>query len=71
VAKKRPKKSAKQFLTEVATDAEKLGNFILDPEGAMDAAKIAKKEQAHIKSAIAHYVHERLVKPQDAAYFIV
>lgn len=71
MAKKSPKKSAKQFLMEVATDPEKLGNFILDPEDAMNAAKVPKKEQAHIKNAIAHYVHERLVKPQDAAYFIV
>lgn len=71
MAKKRPKKSAKQYLMEVATDPEKLGKFILDPEGAMTTAKIPKKEQDHIKKAIAHYVHERLVKPQDAAYFIV
>jgi hypothetical protein len=57
-------------MTEIATDPEKLGMFILDPEGAMDAAKIAKKERTHIKNAIAHYVHEKLVKPPEA-YFVI
>lgn len=70
MAKKQAKKSPKDFLKEVATDPEQLGKFILDPEGAMDEAKIGKKERAHVKSAIAHYVHEKLVKPPDAFFII-
>lgn len=70
MAKKSQKKTPKQFMTEVATDPEKLGKFILDPEGAMDEAKITKKERTQIKNAIAHYVHEKLVKPPDA-YFVI
>jgi hypothetical protein len=70
VARKTAKKTPQQFMAEIATDAEKLGQFILDPEAAMDAAKITKKERTHIKNAIAHYVHEKLVKPADA-YFVI
>jgi hypothetical protein len=70
VAKKSRKKSPKEFMTEVATDPEKLGKFILDPEAAMDEAKITKKERIHIKNALAHYVHEKLVKPPQA-YFVI
>jgi hypothetical protein len=65
------KMSPKRFLAELATDAEKLGRFILDPEGVMNAAKINKKDRLHIKNAIAHYVHERLVKPPPEAYYVI
>jgi hypothetical protein len=68
MAKKKPKKSPKQFLTDLAADPAKLGKFILDPEGAMDEAKIAKKDRPHIKNSVAHMVHHKLVKPPDAYY---
>jgi hypothetical protein len=70
VAKKSAKKSPQQFMTELATDPEKLGKFILDPEGAMDEAKINKTDRTQIKNAIAHFVHEKLVKPPEAYYVI-
>jgi hypothetical protein len=71
VAKKSTKKTPQQFLTDLAADPEKLGKFILDPEGAMDEAKIAKKDRNQIKSAVAHFVHEKLVKPGEAdAYWV-
>ena len=57
-------------MKEIATDPEKLGKFILDPEGAMDEAKIGKKERMQIKNAIAHHVHEKLVKPPQAFFVI-
>jgi hypothetical protein len=70
VAKKKVKKSPQQFLTELATDPEKLGKFILDPEGAMKAASVAKEHRAHIKHGVAHLVHEKLIKPPEAYYVI-
>ena len=69
MAKKSAKKSPKQFVTELATDPEKLGSFILDPEGALNQAKIDKKHRAPIKNGVAHLVHEKLVKPPQA-YFV-
>ena len=64
------RKSSQQFLTEIATDPEKLGKFILDPEGAMNEAKIGKQDRGHVKNAIAHFVHEKLVKPPDAFFIL-
>jgi hypothetical protein len=69
VAKKKAK-SVKHFLSELATDPEKLGKFILDPEGAMEAANIAKAHHAHIKHGVAHLVHENLIKPPEPYYVI-
>jgi hypothetical protein len=73
VAKKSAKKSPRQFLTEMATDPEKLGKFILDPEVAMDEAKIAKKDRDQIRNAIAYHVHQKLAKPPQAhsAFFVI
>jgi hypothetical protein len=68
--KKSAKRTPKQFVTDIATDPAKLGKFILDPEGAMDDAKITKKDRVHVKNAIAHLVHEKLVKPPEA-YFVI
>jgi hypothetical protein len=68
VAKKKAKKTPQQFLTDLATDPEKLGNFILDPEGSMDDAGIGKKDRAHVKSGVAHFVNQKLVKPPDAFF---
>ena len=70
VAKKSAKKTPKEFLKELATDPVKLGKFILDPEGAMNEAKItAEKDRTHVKNSIAHFASEKLVKPD--AYTVI
>jgi hypothetical protein len=58
--------SIKKFLTELATDPEKLGQFILDPDRVLRAAKIDKKHWLHIKNAVAHDVHQKLVATPDS-----
>lgn len=60
------KKTAKQFLAEIATDPEKLGRFILNPERVMNEAKIPKKDRVHIKNAIATVVHKKLARTPEA-----
>ncbi len=60
------KKNSKQFLTEIATDPHKLGRFIHDPEGMMDAAKVSRKDRVHIRNAIAHAVHKQLALTPEA-----
>ena len=60
------KKTPKSFLAEIASDPEKLGRFILDPEGTMNAAKIEKKHRIHIKNAIAHQVNLALASTPEA-----
>jgi hypothetical protein len=60
------KKAYKKFLAELASDPEKLGKFILDPEAVMNQAKISKKDRTMIKNAVAHFIHEKLVKPPEA-----
>ena len=69
--KKAPKKKTpKQFLTEIASDPKKLANFIVNPEAAMNAAKIEPKHRPHIKQAIAHEVYKRLTIPEAYAVFL-
>jgi hypothetical protein len=60
------KKTPKKFLAELASDAEKLGRFILDPEGVMKEDKFGKQDQEKIRNAVAHYVHGKMYKPPDA-----
>jgi hypothetical protein len=70
VARKKAKKSPQTFLRELATDPKKLGKFILDPEGAMQAANVSEEHRAHIKNGVAHLVHQKLIKPPEAYYVI-
>jgi hypothetical protein len=60
------KKSPEEFLADLAADPKKLGEFINDPEGAMDKAGIAKKHRPHIKNAIAYGVHRQLASSPEA-----
>jgi hypothetical protein len=54
-------------LTELATNAEKLGNFMLNPERTMQQAKIDKKHWTHIKNAVAQHYHKKLATPEEYA----
>ena len=63
---KKKKKSHKKFLTELATDPEKLGKFIQDPDGMLAAEGIDEKHRLHVKNAVAHDVHKRLTSTPDA-----
>ncbi len=65
------KKSPKKFLTELATDPEKLGRFILDPDGMMKAEGIDVKHHAHIKNAVAHDVAKRLTTTPEAYVILI
>ena len=60
MAKKLPKKSPKQFAAEVATNPEKLGKFILDPESVFAGEKFSKAERAQIKEALSHFTAKKL-----------
>ncbi len=60
MAKKQQKKTPKQFAAEVATNPEKLGNFILDPEGVFAGEKFTKAERDQIKQALSHFTTKKL-----------
>ncbi len=62
----RKKFDPKKFLAELATNPEKLGKFILDPEGVMNAEKVPKEHRMHIKNALAHEIHRRLTSDPEA-----
>jgi hypothetical protein len=61
----------KKFLADIASDPEKLGRFILDPEGVLNEAKIEKKHHIHIKNAIAQHVHQALASTPEAYTVII
>lgn len=65
------KKTPKKFLTELATDPEKLGKFIQDPDGMMAAEGIDEKHRAHVKNAIAHDVVKKLTSTPDAYAILI
>jgi hypothetical protein len=58
--------SVKKFLTELATNPEKLGKFMMNPERTMREAKIDKKHWAQIKNSVAQHYHKKLVSTPDA-----
>jgi hypothetical protein len=66
VAKQTSKALAKKFLTELATDPEKLASFINDPEGAMEARRIPKEDRAFIRNVVALEVAKKLVVIPEA-----
>jgi hypothetical protein len=50
----------KDFLTELATDPKKLGDFIHDPDAAMAAARLSSKDQDALRSGFPDIIHARL-----------
>ena len=66
------KKTPNQFLAQVGTDPELLGNFIMDPDGTMDQAGVPAKDRAHIRCAVAQAVlKNRAETPQSFICIIV
>ena len=61
----------KKFLTELATNPEKLGRFIKNPEKVMRDDGIAKQHMADIKNAVAHCVHKKLTSPPNALTAVI
>jgi hypothetical protein len=59
-------KSVKQFLRDLATDAEKLGKFIKNPEKLMNQAGIDKKHRIHIRNSVALEVCKKLARTAEA-----
>jgi hypothetical protein len=51
----------RSFLVALATDPQKLGTFIKDPDGAMAAAGIEAVDQAILKSGNGGMIHARLL----------
>jgi hypothetical protein len=56
----------KKFLSEIGTDPDKLGSFIIDPEAVMDEYGILKKDRHEIKCAVSQAVHKKLCVAPDA-----
>jgi hypothetical protein len=61
----------RRFLSQIGTDPEKLGRFILDPEGMMNEHGILKKHRHHIKNAVAQAVHKTLSGTPEAYICII
>jgi chaperonin cofactor prefoldin len=55
-----PAQALKEFLSELATDSQKLGQFLHEPEAIMSAAKLSEAEKAAVKSSVPTMVSARL-----------
>jgi hypothetical protein len=61
--------SLKEFLSILATDARKLGEFLHQPEAAMSAANLSELDKAALRSGVAGMVAARLAGvPLDQAF---
>ena len=61
--------SLKEFLSILATDARKLGEFLHQPEAAMSAANVSELDKAALRSGVAGMVAARLAGvPLDQAF---
>lgn len=52
--------SLKEFLSNLATDARKLGEFLHEPEDAMSAANLSEEDKTALRSGVAGMVAARL-----------
>jgi len=52
--------SLKDFLSTLATDPQKVGEFIHNPEGTMKAAELSEDDVAAMKSGFPALIHARL-----------
>jgi hypothetical protein len=61
--------SLKEFLSNLATDARKLGEFLHEPEAAMFAANLSEEDKTALRSGVAGMVAARLAGvPLDQAF---
>src|SRR5437762_7038036 len=61
--------SLKEFLSNLATDARKLGEFLHEPEAAMSAANLSEEDKTALRSGVAGMVAARLAGvPLDKAF---
>ena len=61
--------SLKEFLSNLATDARKLGEFLHEPEAAMSAANLSEEDKTALRSGVAGMVAARLAGvPLDQAF---
>ena len=59
----------KEFLSNLATDPRKLGEFLHEPEAAMSAAKLSEADKIALRSGVAGMVAARLAGlPLDQAF---
>ncbi len=58
--KRRPMGTLKEFLTELAVNAQQLGAFIHDPDAAMEAAELSEEDKRALKSGFTHVIYARL-----------
>jgi hypothetical protein len=59
----------KEFLSNLATDPRKLGEFLHEPEAAMSAANLSSADKAALRSGVAGMVAARLAGvPLDQAF---
>ena len=59
----------KEFLSNLAKDAQKLGEFLHKPEEAMSAANLSEEDKTALRSGVAGMVHARLAGvPLDQAF---
>jgi hypothetical protein len=50
----------REFLSELATDPQRLGEFIQDPEGAMTAAELSDEDKNALRSGFPAMISARL-----------
>jgi hypothetical protein len=59
----------REFLSELATDPTRLGEFILDPDAAMSAAELSEADKAALRSGFANLIAARLAGlPAEEAF---
>ena len=59
----------KEFLSNLATDARKLGEFLHDPEAAMSVGKLSEADKTALRSGVSGMVAARLAgMPLDQAF---
>jgi hypothetical protein len=50
----------REFLSELATDPQRLGQFILDPEAAMTEAELSEEDKQALRSGFPAIIYARL-----------
>ena len=62
----------KQFLSNLATDPRKLGEFLHEPEAGMSAANLSEADKAALRSGVAGMIAARLAgMPLDKAFTLI
>jgi hypothetical protein len=65
------KQAPDQFLAQLGSDPELLGNFIMDPDGTMDQYNVPAKARADVRSAVAQAVVKNLSQAPDSYICII